>query len=160
GAQAIAIAQADHGDLRGARETGAVLADHDQVEQAISRYQIRSGDMEGALATFAAMPSGQDVNWLIELSEVPVNADDKNLRKLALRIQNQQVDTKKDERWKWRKVWAEHFLAGAFCSCNASAEALVRARKKTKNMSPASACQGAMTIDFSNESWYRVLQTY
>src|SRR5215472_8811643 len=58
GMSAIAIAQASHGDVAGARATAFALQDQKPVEAAICRFQIRSGDIDGALATAESLPAG------------------------------------------------------------------------------------------------------
>ena len=140
GISAIAIAQASHGDVAGARATAFALQDQKSVEAAICRFQIRSGDIDGALATAESLPVGDGVNMLIVLAESPElkDQDKKNLLQLARRIQGKSKNA--DE--KHLKEWADYFVAGAFC-CTDDVETTPRA----KNMPSASACAGVQMVD-------------
>jgi hypothetical protein len=69
GIEAIAIAQAEKGDLQGARDTSKLLKDKDRVLEAICRYEINSGDMDGALNTIAQTGPSAAISLLIQATE-------------------------------------------------------------------------------------------
>ena len=56
--EAVAILQADAGDLNGARETIRYLPDNSNVLEAIGLRQVDQGDLEGALKTASEMKPG------------------------------------------------------------------------------------------------------
>jgi hypothetical protein len=140
GMSAIGVAQASRGDVAGARETAQTLSDRKPVEAAICRFQIRSGDIDGALATAESFPEGDGVNMLIVLAESPELKDQekKNLLKLARRIQGKS----KNAGEKYLKQWADYSLAGGFC-CTDDIEPPPRAKKRPS----ASACAGVKFVD-------------
>jgi hypothetical protein len=141
GMSAIAIAQASRGDVAGARATAQTLSDRKPVEAAICRFQIRSGDIDGALATVESFPAGDGANMLLVLAESPELKDQekKNLFKLARRIQGRSKNADK----KYLKQWADYCLAGAFC-CTDDVEQPPRAKERPS----ASACAGVKMVDW------------
>ncbi|MGA8074885.1 MAG: hypothetical protein WB995_15525 [Candidatus Acidiferrales bacterium] len=65
--EAIAVVQAGKGDLAGSRETIAALSHPNRALEAIGEYQIKSGEFESALETAQEIGPGSSANLLLDV---------------------------------------------------------------------------------------------
>jgi hypothetical protein len=67
--ESIAVVEASKGDLEGARETIAPIGQSNRVLDAVAGYQIQAGDFEGALKTMQEIYPASIANLLLELDD-------------------------------------------------------------------------------------------
>lgn len=157
GLEAIAIVQAEKGDIAGAQQTSASLHDKDKVREAICRYQVKSGDIKGAISTAEEAeretPGSGSIMLLVISESLSLfePAQHEKIRKLAQRIRKEGIPKEFIQ-------WAEMTDSDEPGCCGVSTAS--RSPRKHKVAYANSACAGVKIVDYSSEPWYLAIKNY